>query len=104
MPKPLPGGPAAAMSPIEQLFPFHMHNGGSVMSDIQKTDVIIIGAGPCGLFAVFELGLLDLRWFRQAYQLSPSVLPAFQMAGDSPWRATFARPWAIAGLFWDAAI
>ena len=31
------------------------------MSDIQKTHVIIIGAGPCGLFAVFELGLLDLR-------------------------------------------
>ena len=31
------------------------------MSDIQKTEVIIIGAGPCGLFAVFELGLLDLR-------------------------------------------
>lgn len=26
-----------------------------------KTDVIIIGAGPCGLFAVFELGLLDLK-------------------------------------------
>ena len=25
------------------------------------TDVVIIGAGPCGLFAVFELGLLDLR-------------------------------------------
>ena len=25
------------------------------------TDVIIIGAGPCGLFAVFELGLLDLK-------------------------------------------
>lgn len=25
-----------------------------------KTDVIIIGAGPCGLFAVFELGLLGL--------------------------------------------
>ena len=23
------------------------------MYDIQKTDVIIIGAGPCGLFAVF---------------------------------------------------
>ncbi|HBP58784.1 MAG TPA: ferredoxin--NADP(+) reductase, partial [Alphaproteobacteria bacterium] len=31
------------------------------MADIQKTDIIIIGAGPCGLFAVFELGLLDLR-------------------------------------------
>ena len=26
-----------------------------------KTDVVIIGAGPIGLFAVFELGLLDLK-------------------------------------------
>ncbi len=26
-----------------------------------ETDVVIIGAGPTGLFAVFELGLLDLR-------------------------------------------
>src|SRR3954447_26964001 len=26
-----------------------------------ETDVAIIGAGPIGLFAVFELGLLDLR-------------------------------------------
>jgi thioredoxin reductase (NADPH) len=25
------------------------------------TDAVIIGAGPCGLFAVFELGLLDIR-------------------------------------------
>ena len=25
------------------------------------TDVVIVGAGPCGLFQVFELGLLDLR-------------------------------------------
>ena len=25
------------------------------------TDVIVIGAGPVGLFAVFELGLLDLK-------------------------------------------
>ena len=31
------------------------------MSDAIKTDVIIIGAGPVGLFAVFELGLLDLK-------------------------------------------
>ena len=23
-----------------------------------KTDIIIIGAGPCGLFSVFEAGLL----------------------------------------------
>jgi thioredoxin reductase (NADPH) len=26
-----------------------------------ETDVVIIGAGPCGLFAVFELGLVDLK-------------------------------------------
>lgn len=26
-----------------------------------KTDVLIIGAGPCGLFAVFELSLLDMK-------------------------------------------
>jgi len=26
-----------------------------------ETDVVIIGAGPCGLFTVFELGLLDIR-------------------------------------------
>jgi thioredoxin reductase (NADPH) len=30
------------------------------MSEPIKTDVLIIGAGPIGLFAVFELGLLDL--------------------------------------------
>lgn len=29
--------------------------------DTITTDVVIIGAGPCGLFAVFELGLLDLK-------------------------------------------
>ncbi len=37
------------------------------MTDIQppgshhETDVVIIGAGPCGIFAVFELGLLDVK-------------------------------------------
>ncbi|MGZ6006226.1 MAG: NAD(P)/FAD-dependent oxidoreductase [Rhizomicrobium sp.] len=31
------------------------------MSTPIETDVIIIGAGPIGLFAVFELGLLDLK-------------------------------------------
>lgn len=29
--------------------------------DIIKTDILIIGAGPCGLFTVFELGLLDMK-------------------------------------------
>ena len=31
------------------------------MSGVIKTDVIIVGAGPVGLFAIFELGLLDLK-------------------------------------------
>jgi thioredoxin reductase (NADPH) len=31
------------------------------MSEPIKTDVVIIGAGPAGLFAVFELGLLDMK-------------------------------------------
>jgi thioredoxin reductase (NADPH) len=30
-------------------------------SDTITTDVVIIGAGPCGLFAIFELGLLDIK-------------------------------------------
>ena len=30
-------------------------------NNTHKTDVIIIGAGPVGLFAVFELGLLDMK-------------------------------------------
>ena len=33
----------------------------TVGSDLIETDVIIVGAGPVGLFAVFELGLLDMR-------------------------------------------
>jgi thioredoxin reductase (NADPH) len=31
------------------------------MSDVITTDVVVIGAGPCGLFTVFELGLLDIK-------------------------------------------
>jgi thioredoxin reductase (NADPH) len=31
------------------------------MSEIIKTDCLIVGAGPVGLFAVFELGLLDIK-------------------------------------------
>ncbi len=30
-------------------------------SNYAETDVVIVGAGPVGLFAVFELGLLDLK-------------------------------------------
>ena len=36
-------------------------NERDVMSEIIKTDVVIVGAGPTGLFAVFELGLLDIK-------------------------------------------
>jgi thioredoxin reductase (NADPH) len=31
------------------------------MPEMIKTDAIVIGAGPVGLFAVFELGLLDIK-------------------------------------------
>lgn len=31
------------------------------MNSLGKTDVLIIGAGPVGLFAVFELGLFDMK-------------------------------------------
>ncbi len=31
------------------------------MTETIKTDVVIVGAGPVGLFAVFELGLLDIK-------------------------------------------
>ncbi len=41
------------------------HDGGiepeTSAPDVVETDVVIIGAGPVGLFAVFELGLLDIR-------------------------------------------
>jgi thioredoxin reductase (NADPH) len=36
---------------------FTQHAPGGTHS----TDVVIIGAGPCGLFAVFELGLLNIK-------------------------------------------
>jgi thioredoxin reductase (NADPH) len=36
----------------------HSHQTGA---SVIETDVAIIGAGPIGLFAVFELGLLDLK-------------------------------------------
>jgi len=31
------------------------------MPEVIKTDALIVGAGPVGLFAVFELGLLDIK-------------------------------------------
>jgi thioredoxin reductase (NADPH) len=29
--------------------------------DVIKTDAVIVGAGPVGVFAVFELGLVDVK-------------------------------------------
>ena len=31
------------------------------MTEIIETDIVVIGAGPCGLFCAFELGLLDMK-------------------------------------------
>ena len=45
------GGPPAKASGAVQ----------GVAGQDYETDVIIVGAGPVGLFAVFELGLLDLK-------------------------------------------
>lgn len=38
-----------------------MTDAAGTPSDPHKTDAIIIGAGPCGLFTVFEMGLLDMK-------------------------------------------
>jgi thioredoxin reductase (NADPH) len=38
-----------------------LHEKVSWMSAMIKTDVVIVGGGPVGLFAVFELGLLDIQ-------------------------------------------
>jgi thioredoxin reductase (NADPH) len=39
----------------------HLENTFREYNMTIKTDVVIIGAGPCGLFQVFELGLLDIK-------------------------------------------
>ncbi len=31
------------------------------MSEFFEIDAVIVGAGPCGLFTIFELGLLDIK-------------------------------------------
>ncbi len=41
-----------------------VEEGGSdvaMTADFEETDVVIVGAGPVGLFSVFELGLLDVK-------------------------------------------
>ncbi|MEQ8936627.1 MAG: NAD(P)/FAD-dependent oxidoreductase, partial [Amphiplicatus sp.] len=38
-----------------------MHLESAASGGVHETDVVIIGAGPVGLFAVFELGLLGIK-------------------------------------------
>src|ERR1043166_7004682 len=38
-----------------------IRNSEPASSEPIRTDALIIGAGPVGLFAVFELGLLDMK-------------------------------------------
>ena len=71
------------------------------MSDPIKTDVLIIGAGPVGLFAVFELGLLDIKAHLvdildkvggQCAELYPEK-PIYDIPGDP--RKFLRRAWSI---------
>lgn len=48
---PPPGAPAAGVQPPP---------GAEVAADAQHTDVLIVGAGPTGLYLAFQLGLLGL--------------------------------------------
>ena len=50
-----------------------------------KTDVLIIGAGPCGLFAVFELGLLDMKTHLVDTAAFESSVPGIFAIGDINW-------------------
>src|SRR5260221_10197128 len=38
-----------------------MNDIAAAASAVSEPDVVIVGAGPVGLFAVFELGLLDIK-------------------------------------------
>ncbi|MEQ1930614.1 MAG: NAD(P)/FAD-dependent oxidoreductase [Parvularculaceae bacterium] len=38
-----------------------IHVDSAPSGETHETDAVIIGAGPCGLFAVFELGLLGIK-------------------------------------------
>jgi thioredoxin reductase (NADPH) len=37
------------------------YNGTGTLENPIKTDAVVIGAGPCGLFNAFEMGLLDMK-------------------------------------------
>lgn len=62
------------------------------MREVLKTDVLIIGAGPVGLFAVFELGLLDIK----AHVVDIFEKPGGQCTGLYPEKPIYDIP----GLPW----
>ena len=53
-----------------------------------QTDVVIIGAGPCGLFQVFELGLLDIK----AHVVDSLPMPGGQCAKLYPEKPIYDIP------------
>src|SRR6185312_2019835 len=53
-----------------------------------ETDAIIVGAGPVGLFAVFELGLLDLK----AHVVDVLDRPGGQFAALYPEKTIYVIP------------
>ncbi len=53
-----------------------------------KTDILIIGAGPCGLFAVFEAGLLKLR----CHLVDALPIPGGQLAEIYPKKPIYDIP------------
>ena len=44
----------------------HTPSGGAPV----VTEAVIVGAGPCGLFQVFELGLLGIIWTERDHDLA----------------------------------
>jgi thioredoxin reductase (NADPH) len=65
-------------------------------SESITTDAVIIGAGPCGLFAVFELGLLDIKChvvdiLDRPAASAPSSIPKSRSTTFRPFRWSRAR-------------
>ena len=61
-----------------------MNNGTSSQDMTIETDEAIIGAGPCGLFQVFELGLLDIHAHVSKEQLNPGQKVHLQYTTTRP--------------------
>ena len=62
--------------------------------DVIKTDAVIVGAGPVGLFAVFELGLVDIK---------AHVVDILDRAANAPSYTRRSRSTTSRGSPWSAA-